>query len=286
MGQLARREHVFRYPSADPRVTARFELARTVNRTLRVVKLLAGLPMPRSTRDTDSPHDPGWDASMGDLGAGEVPAGQVGRAGRIPEMTVRRLSTYYRVVRSLETSGETEPLSSERMSELTGFSAAQVRRDLAYFGTFGKRGVGYPLGELQASLRSILGIDRAWTLALVGVGNLGAALLSYRNFSQQGFAIAGAFDVDPTKHGRRVGHLRVRPMSDLPSAVLEQQIALAIVAVPGDEAQDVVDQVVNAGIRGILNFAPVKVRVPTGIHVSRVDLSIEIEYLAYLLTNG
>ena len=88
MGQLARREHVFRYPSANPRVTARFELARTVNRSLRVVKLLAGLPMPRSTRDTDSPHDPGWDASMGDLGAGEVPAGQVGRTGRIPEMTV------------------------------------------------------------------------------------------------------------------------------------------------------------------------------------------------------
>ena len=242
--------------------------------------------MPRPPRDTDSPNDPGWDASMGDIGAAELPAGHVGRSGRIPVMTVRRLSTYYRVVRSLEASGDTEPLSSERMSELTGFTAAQVRRDLAYFGTFGKRGVGYPVGELQASLRAILGIDRAWTIALVGVGNLGTALLSYRNFTQQGFVIAGAFDADPGKHGRPFGHLRVRPMSELPLAVSEQQIALAIVAVPGDEAQSVVDQVVQAGIRGILNFAPVKVRVPPGVHLSRVDLSIEIEYLAYLLTNG
>jgi redox-sensing transcriptional repressor len=172
------------------------------------------------------------------------------------------------------------------MSELTGFTAAQVRRDLAYFGTFGKRGVGYPVGELQSSLRSILGIDRSWTLALVGVGNLGTALLSYRNFIQQGFVFAGAFDDDPAKHGRVFGEVRVRPMADLPEAVRDQQIALAIVAVPGNEAQDVVDQVVRAGIRGILNFAPVKVRVPPGIHLSRVDLSIEIEYLAYLLTNG
>ena len=242
--------------------------------------------MPSSSRDTDTPHDPGWDASMGDLGAVDVGVGHPGRSSRIPEMTVRRLSTYYRVVRSLEASGDIEPLSSERMSELTGFTAAQVRRDLAYFGTFGKRGVGYPVGELQSSLRSILGIDRAWTLALVGVGNLGTALLSYRNFTQQGFTIAGAFDADPAKHGRPFGHLRVRPMSDLPTAVHEQQIALAIVAVPGDEAQAVVDQVVRAGIRGILNFAPVKVRVPAGVHLSRVDLSIEIEYLAYLLTNG
>jgi redox-sensing transcriptional repressor len=101
---------------------------------------------------------------------------------RIPPMTVRRLSTYYRILRTLESQGDTEPLSSERMSALTGFTAAQVRRDLAYFGSFGKRGVGYDIQELQQSLRMILGIDRQWSIALVGVGNLGMALLSYRGF--------------------------------------------------------------------------------------------------------
>lgn len=242
--------------------------------------------MPRSIRETDPPNDPSWDASVVDAIGIDSVVGHAGRTHRIPEMTVRRLSTYYRVVRTLEATGEVEPLSSERMSVLTGFTAAQVRRDLAYFGTFGKRGVGYPVGELQSSLRSILGIDRAWTIALVGVGNLGTALLSYRNFTQQGFVIAGAFDADPAKHGREFGDVSVRPMTELPYAVRERQIALAIVAVPGEEAQDVVDQVVRAGVRGILNFAPVKVRVPPGIHLSRVDLSIEIEYLAYLLTNG
>ncbi len=237
-------------------------------------------------RASDPPSDPGWGASTGEPDSDGQVAGREGRSNRIPQMTIRRLSTYYRVARSLEACGELEPLSSDRMSRLTGFTAAQVRRDLAYFGSFGKRGVGYPVGELQASLRTILGIDRGWRLALVGVGNLGTALLSYRNFAHQGFEIAGAFDADPKKHGRAFGPLRVRPMTELPGAVREEQISIAIVAVPGDEAQAVVDVVVGSGIRGILNFAPVKVRVPAGVHLSRVDLSIEIEYLAYLLTNG
>lgn len=204
---------------------------------------------------------------------------------KIPPMTVRRLSAYYRILRSLESHGDTEPLSSEKMSHLTGFTAAQVRRDLAYFGSFGKRGVGYDIAELQNSLRSILGIDHPWSLALVGVGNLGTALLSYRGFSAQGFHIVSAFDSDATKHGRRFGSIVVRPMEDLPRAVREDGIALAIVAVPAGEAQAVVDAVVAAGIKGILNFAPAQLQVPRGVNLARVDLSIEIEYLTYLLTN-
>lgn len=204
---------------------------------------------------------------------------------RIPEMTVRRLSTYYRILRMLESHGDTEPLSSEKMSRLTGFTAAQVRRDLAYFGSFGKRGVGYDVAELQHSLRSILGIDHPWSIALVGVGNLGTALLSYRGFSSQGFHIVAAFDSDATKHGRRFGNLVVRAMEELPLAVKEHNISMAIVAVPAQEAQNVVDHVVAAGIKGILNFAPVMLQVPKGVNLARVDLSIEIEYLSYLLTN-
>lgn len=205
---------------------------------------------------------------------------------RIPPMTVRRLSTYYRILRQLESHGDTEPLSSERMSQLTGFTAAQVRRDLAYFGSFGKRGVGYDIAELQESLRNILGIDRQWSIALVGVGNLGTALLSYRGFSAQGFQILAAFDSDATKHGRRFGNIVVRPLDDLAQAVREEGLHMAIVAVPAIEAQRVVDVIVAAGIKGILNFAPVQLHVPKGVALSSVDLSIEIEYLSYLLTNS
>lgn len=205
---------------------------------------------------------------------------------KIPPMTVRRLSTYYRILRGLESQGDMEPLSSERMSHLTGFTAAQVRRDLAYFGSFGKRGVGYDIAELQQSLRSILGIDRQWSIALIGVGNLGTALLSYPGFSTRGFHIVAAFDNDATKHGRRFGNIVVRPLEHLPLAVRDQNITMAIVAVPAVEAQHVVDAATAAGIKGILNFAPVKLQVPREIHLDTVDLSIEIEYLSYLLTNS
>ena len=205
---------------------------------------------------------------------------------KIPKPTVRRLSDYYRILRTLESQGDTEPLSSEKMSRLTGFTAAQVRRDLAYFGSFGKRGVGYDIGELQQSLRSILGIDHPWAIALVGVGNLGTALLSYPGFRSQGFHIAAAFDSDATKHGRRIGNVVVRPLDELQEAVQEEGLSMAIVAVPAGEAQTVVDTVVSAGIKGILSFAPVKLQVPRGVFLEKVDLSIEIEYLSYLLTNS
>lgn len=204
---------------------------------------------------------------------------------KIPPMTVRRLSKYYRILHALELQGDTEPMSSEKMSRLTGFTAAQVRRDLAYFGSFGKRGVGYDIWELQHSLRSILGIDHPWSVALVGVGNLGTALLSYRGFSAQGFHIVAAFDVDATKHGRQFGHITVRTMAELPQAVRDEHISMAIVAVPGAEAQAVVDAIIAAGIKSILNFAPVELHVPRGYPLASVDLSIEIEYLSYLLTS-
>ena len=216
------------------------------------------------------------------LPAGKPPP----RVPKIPKMTVRRLSDYYRILRTLESQGDSEPLSSEKMSRLTGFTAAQVRRDLAYFGSFGKRGVGYDIAELQQYLRGILGIDHPWAIALVGVGNLGTALLSYPGFRSQGFHIAAAFDSDATKHGRRIGNVIVRPLEELADAVRDDHLTMSIVAVPAGEAQAVVDSVVGAGIKGILSFAPVKLQVPHGVYLEKVDLSIEIEYLSYLITSS
>lgn len=200
-------------------------------------------------------------------------------------MTVRRLSTYYRVLRALEAQGDLEPISSDKVSELTGFTAAQVRRDLAYFGSFGTRGVGYDVPELRRSVASILGIDREWRIALVGVGNLGTALLAYPGFAAQGFHIVAAFDSDRNKVGRRYGEVVVRSPAELPRAVAEERLSIGVAAVPAPSAQQVADLLVAAGIRAILNFAPVKLVVPFGIHLASIDLAIEMEYLSYLLTN-
>ena len=142
------------------------------------------------------------------------------------------------------------------------------------------------MAELQHSLRTILGIDHPWPIALVGAGNLGTAMLAYPGFRAQGFHIVAAFDVDATKHGRRIGHIVVRPMEELPEAARELHIQMAILSVPASGAQTVADAVVQAGIKGILNFAPVQLHVPKDVHVARVDLTIEIEYLSYLLTNA
>ena len=221
--------------------------------------------------------------------ANDWPAGTefapAARSEHVPESTVRRLSTYYRLLQTLAAQSEGEQVSSGKIAALTGFTAAQVRRDLAYFGTFGRRGVGYENRELQRSLATILGIDRGWRIALVGVGNLGQALLSYRGFPRQGFHVVAAFDRDPQKVGQIVRRVRVRPMSALPAAVRSLNLQMAVIAVPADSAQEVAAAVVAAGITGILNFAPTKLAVPEQVHLQNVDLSIEIEYLSYLLTH-
>ena len=214
--------------------------------------------------------------------AGTAPAA---RSEHVPESTVRRLSTYYRLLQTLAAQNEAEPVSSEKIASLTGFTAAQVRRDLAYFGTFGRRGVGYENRDLQRSLATILGIDRGWRIALIGVGNLGLALLSYRGFPRQGFHVAAAFDRDPRKAGQSVRRVQIRPMSELPTVARDLDLQMAVIAVPADSAQEVANAVVAAGITGILNFAPMKLAVPEHVHLQNVDLSIEIEYLSYLLTH-
>ncbi len=199
------------------------------------------------------------------------------------QTTVRRLSTYLRTL-GLEAASGTQSISSARISAVTGFTAAQVRRDLANFGHFGRRGVGYSVDGLQKNLRAILGVDVGWRLALLGVGNLGKALLAYRGFDQMGFKIVAAFDNDHRKVGATLSGLTVEPVSEVARRVSELDIQLAILATPAEAAQEVLDNLLAAGIRAVLNFAPRRLQAPAEVEISNVDLAIEVEYLSYSLT--
>ena len=201
----------------------------------------------------------------------------------VPPTTIRRLSTYYRVLSAVQADGQPN-VSSETLASLTGFTAAQVRRDLAYFGSFGKRGVGYAVTSLRQRLATILGIDRGWRIGLVGVGNLGRALMAYPGFNNQGFDVVAAFDSDPAVTGTTVNGTQVLPVDDLARATADERIDMVIVTVPACAAQQVVDQAVAAGVRAILNFAPTQLRVPEHVQLSNVDLAVEIEYLSYSLS--
>jgi redox-sensing transcriptional repressor len=174
-------------------------------------------------------------------------------------------------------------VSSEALASLTGFTAAQVRRDLAYFGSFGKRGVGYAVSSLRQRLAAILGIDRGWRIGLVGVGNLGRALMAYPGFNNQGFDVVAAFDSDGSVVGSTVNGQCVLPVGALEKTVRDENIDMVIVTVPASGAQEVVDQAVAAGVRAILNFAPTQLRVPPHVQLSNVDLAVEVEYLSYSL---
>ena len=199
-----------------------------------------------------------------------------------PPTTIRRLSIYFRVLSTLENLGETSTSSGSLAAE-TGFTAAQVRRDLTYFGSFGKRGVGYEVTPLRQHLASILGVDRNWRMALIGVGHLGRALLSYSGFENHGFNIVAAFDVRPELIGKPINGLPLHHVSDMNTVISNEQIEMVIVTVPAANAQLVVDQAVDAGARAILNFSPAQVRVPSHVKLSNVDLTMEVEYLSYAI---
>ena len=204
---------------------------------------------------------------------------------RVPPTTVRRLSAYYRALGALAERGVPH-VSSKALSDLAGSTAPQVRRDLAYFGSFGTRGVGYSVDALRAQLARILGIDRSWPLGLVGVGNLGRALLAYRGFRGPEYRIAAAFDADRARIGTVVEGVRVADVAGFAGEAQRLGLAIALVAVPAEAAQAVVDQIVAADVHAILNFAPVQLRVPQGVRLSNVDLSMEVESLTHALTDG
>jgi redox-sensing transcriptional repressor len=203
------------------------------------------------------------------------------RLPKIPEMTIRRLSVYTRCLAQLEEDG-VKTISSQDLAERFNLNSAQVRKDLAYFGEFGVRGIGYFVSRLKTELQKILGLDREWSVALVGFGNLGSALYNYKGFARQGFRIAAIFDVDPGKV-RVPDAVPVFGPADMAREIQARSIQIAILAVPADGAQAVTDLLVAAGIRSILNFAPARLRVPRDVRLKNVDLSIELETLSFYL---
>jgi redox-sensing transcriptional repressor len=200
-------------------------------------------------------------------------------------MTIRRLSIYSRCLAQLEEDG-VKTVSSQELAERFHLNSAQVRKDLAYFGEFGIRGIGYYVANLRAELSRILGLDREWRLALVGFGNLGSALFRYRGFARGGFRVAAIVDGDPAKAGRVVDGLQILPVSELARAVRQSGIQVGVIAVPADAAQLVADRLVAAGVRAILNFAPARLTVPRDVRLQNVDLSIELENLSFHLAQG
>ena len=203
---------------------------------------------------------------------------------KISESAVRRLSLYLRLLQEADAAGA-ETISSGELAERGGTTSAQVRKDLSLFGSFGKRGLGYSVQELLSRIRSILGLQSSWRVALVGAGKLGSALFSYRDFDARGFNIRAVFDSDPRKVGAQWGGLSIRADEEIDTLVRAEEIDIAIVAVPADAAQQVVDRLVKAGVRGILNFAPARLKVPHGVALKNVDVTLELEGLSFALNS-
>ena len=208
---------------------------------------------------------------------------------KIPEATIRRLSRYSRCLEELEGKGE-EVVSSAQLANKCMVNAAQVRKDLAYFGEFGIRGVGYYVKDLLNDIKRILGLNKEWRMALIGVGNLGSSLLSYKDFLKQNYKIVAAFDIDPPKVIGRVSEKLGKPVEVLhinriKDVVKERKIEIALITTPPSEAQNVADMLVEAEVRGILNFAPTQIIVPEGFVVKSVFFTTVLDNLAYLLSN-
>lgn len=198
----------------------------------------------------------------------------------IPNPAIRRLSLYLRQLEAfLKVNRRT--ISSRQLGESLNLTDAQVRKDLGYFGQFGHPGIGYRVDELIAQIKRILGTDKTWNVLLVGFGNLGRALLAYKGFEKKGFKIVAVFDSDPSKVGKKHASFTIQPLADLQTIVEKKEIRLGIIAVPADYAQDVADTLVKAGIRGILNFAPVSICVPDSIGITGVDLAVQLEQLSF-----
>lgn len=198
----------------------------------------------------------------------------------VPNPAVRRLSLYLRQLEAFKRK-ERRTISSKQLGESLGLTDAQVRKDFAYFGQFGHPGIGYRVDDLIAQVRRILGTDKTWNVLLVGAGNLGRALLAYRGFETKGFRLVAVFDQDESKVGKKQGPFAIQPMRDLAKVVAEKQIRVGMIAVPADNAQDVADSLVAAGIRGLLNFAPVSISVPADVALNAVDLAVQLEQLSF-----
>jgi redox-sensing transcriptional repressor len=203
---------------------------------------------------------------------------------RIADSTVRRLSLYLRFLEEFENAGLTT-VSSEELAARGGTTSAQVRKDLSFFGSFGKRGLGYQVAELTQRMRRILGLERDWRVIIIGIGKIGSALAQYEGFQQRGFRVVGLYDSDPAKIGREVYDLEVRPLEALAEENRERPVDIAVIAVPASAAQRVVDLVVAAGITGIMSFAPIQLHVPADVMLNTVNMAMELERLSFALSN-
>jgi redox-sensing transcriptional repressor len=199
---------------------------------------------------------------------------------KIPEATIIRLSVYSRHLTEVDRKGIITTSSGD-IADGVGVSPAQVRKDLAYFGEFGTRGVGYNVKDLRQHILRILGLSVDWSVTIVGVGNLGLALSSYKGFSERGFIITSIFDSDPAKVGTMIGDVEVLPIEQLEEVVKRNRTQIGIVAVPAVAAQEIADQLIKAGVQAILNFAPVVLNVPPEIELRNVDLVVNLEVLTF-----
>jgi redox-sensing transcriptional repressor len=207
---------------------------------------------------------------------------------KVPEATIRRLSRYSRCLEQLQAKGE-KVVSSAQLATRCAVNAAQVRKDLAYFGEFGIRGVGYYVRDLLFDIKRILGSDKEWRMAIIGMGNLGSALFSYKDFLKQNYTIVAAFDINPPQVIGRISEKLGKPVEILHSDTLrevvrERNIEIGIITAPADQAQKVAGQLVDARVRGILNFAPTQIEVPEGYVVKNVFFTTVLDNLAYLLS--
>jgi redox-sensing transcriptional repressor len=197
--------------------------------------------------------------------------------------TVRRLSLYLQFLEECEREGK-ETVSSRALAERGGATPAQVRKDLSFFGSFGKRGIGYPATELAARIRDILGLGRRYRVVLIGAGRIGAALAAYTGFSERGFDLSAVYDVDPAKIGRHMEGLVVRDLLHLERDLAAHPAHIAVIGTPAPPAQGIADRLVRAGVLAILNFASVGLAVPAGVTVTNVNMALELEGLSFALS--
>ena len=200
----------------------------------------------------------------------------------IPEVVIERLPVYARALAALQARG-LEVVSSQELGDQLGVTPAQIRKDLSYFGRFGKQGRGYNVHRLMEELQQILGLNRSWTMVLVGVGQLGRAIIQYGGFAPQGFHVVEAFDANPEQVGERIGSVTVRDVSELPDVLRAADVDIGIVAVPATHAQEVIDILVAAGIRAILNYAPIAPQIPPGVHIRQIDPVLALQSMTYYL---
>ena len=202
----------------------------------------------------------------------------------VPRVTVQRLPVYLRCLESLP-AGQ-QQVSSDELAEIAGVLGAKIRKDLSYLGTHGTRGVGYDIEHLKHEIRLELGLTRDWSVVIIGIGNLGRALANYGGFGERRFRVVGLFDIDPLKVGTRIDGLLIEPLDALEGAVAARDASIGIIATPAHAAQAVADALAAAGVRSILNFAPVVVKPPEGVDVRRVDLATELQVLTFYLARS